>query len=691
MGKKSRAKREKKEGEAPREAPVNAGRSGILGRGWFQIALIVVVGIVVYSNTISAPFQWDDRDFITNNPIIRDMGYFLDTSRASDHYVYMSLRNRYVGYLSFALNYKLHGLDVTGYHVVNIAIHIITALLVYLLALVTFRTPALRETGLSKSSRPIALFSALIFVAHPVQIEAVTYVFQRLASLAGLFYLLSVASYCMSRLSEGAKGRYGFYALCLLAAVLAMKTKENTFTLPAAILLYELVFFGGGLGSGGLGKRLLRLVPILLCFLIIPMTILGASTHEGRGIFEGVGAVTRGFENVTRAEYLFTQFRVVVTYLRLLVLPVNQNIDYMYQVSHSFLEPAVIASFIFLSVLFGAGAYLIARALRKGQGELGLIGFGVVWFFLTLSVESSVIPIPMMINEYRVYIPSMGFIIAATSGAYLLARRLAGPGAKATVAAAALLAVIVVALSGAAYARNSVWRTEIGLWEDVVKKTPSNTRGRINLGNHYKNAGLYGKAEGQYEAALELQPQNAEAHNNLGTVYWLRGMLGEAAERFETAIGIKPAYVDAHTNLGAVYWARNDLGRARENYEAAVRLDPYNSAAYSNLGLVYYSMGQYDKAIGHYRTSLRLKPEQAETHNNMASALFSKGMADEAVEHYRIAIELNPGYVEAHFNLGMLYFEKGDFKRSRQEMMIALKLKPGMAQAQEYIGKLPQK
>ncbi|MDP2158748.1 MAG: hypothetical protein Q8K68_13690 [Nitrospirota bacterium] len=264
MGRKGKGK--KAETATARHVCLN-GRSapGIATSPLAHACLIIVFGFLAYSNSFHVPFQWDDKYFINENPIIRDFNYFLHPGQAEvfgmlhDH-----LRGRYIGYLTFALNYRVNGLDVTGYHIVNFSIHVINALLVYWLARLTFRTPFFAKPA-HANDRFIPLFSALLFISHPLQTEAVTYIYQRLASLSALFYLLSVSSYVRSRLSETRRVQITFLVISLIAAALGMKTKENAFTIPITIALYELCFFIGPFQS-----RIARLSFFLPLMLIIP-------------------------------------------------------------------------------------------------------------------------------------------------------------------------------------------------------------------------------------------------------------------------------------------------------------------------------------------------------------------------------------------------------------------------------------
>ena len=428
-----------------------------------HIICLAFIIFVIYANTLNAPFQWDEKVFIADNPVVKGLHYFAHPSGARGFEYYDSFIRRYIGYLTFALNYKLHGFSVPGYHIVNIVIHTANSILVYFLVLLTLRA---RGRVFFYDSGFIAFFSALLFAVHPLQTEAVTYVFQRFASLAAMFYLFSLVAYIKARLmgrdyypspnplppgerekaetntlplyrGEGARGRVSstagfiFYSISFISAVLAMKTKENAFTLPFVIALYEFCFF-----SGSIKKRMLYLTPFLLTLLIIPLTLMSltGSHHLDPGSY--------GARQFSRGDYLFTQFRVIATYLRLLFSPVGQNLCYDYPVYHSFFERPVLLSFSLLATLFGLGTYLVTRKTkpqRQGRADISaapearrfnaerstqyavrFIGFGILWFFVTLSVESSIIPIPMLINEYRMYLPSVGIIISVVAGIFLL-------------------------------------------------------------------------------------------------------------------------------------------------------------------------------------------------------------------------------------------------------------------------------
>ncbi len=680
-------------------------KKDLLHKPVIHILVIAVLGLLAYSNTFHSPFQWDEEKYIIGNPVIKDLSYFADTSKATGLEYYGALKSRYIGYLTFALNYRINGPDVVGYHIVNLLIHILNTLLVYLFVILTFRTPLLISSRLRGHSRKIAFFTSLLFVAHPLQTEAVTYIFQRLASLITLFYLLSIAMYIKGRLLkengkdkelhpppsplskggiEGGSAVSSFFysLLSFVSALLAMKTKENAFTLPIVIVLYEFFFF-----KGAIKKRLLYLTPMLLTLLIIPLTIIGIDRPAGEIISQMKDPASLGHQGISGKEYLFTQFRVIVTYIRLLFLPINQNLDYNYPRYHSFFDPGAFISFLFLAALISVGLYLFYRS--RSNPDLRPPAFGIFWFFITLSVESSLIPIPMIIDEYRAYLPSVGVFMAAISGAFMLVEKFRDKKMQSYIVTS--LVLLVGFFSVGAYARNSTWGSNTSLWEDVVQKSPGNARGYYALGNIYQSKGLLDPAIEEYQTALRLKPDYVQAHNNLGNAYKSKGLSDQAIEQYQTALRLKPDYSEAHYNLGNVYETKGLLDRAIEEYQTALRLKPDLVEAHNNLGNAYKSKGLSDQAIEQYQTALRLKPDYSEAHNNLGNAYKSKGLSDQAIEQYQTALRLKPDYPEAHFNLGLIYLNNGAKEMARTEFELGLKSDPGNYRARQILNSIISK
>jgi tetratricopeptide (TPR) repeat protein len=389
-------------------------------------------------------------------------------------------------------------------------------------------------------------------------------------------------------------------------------------------------------------------------------------------------------------------------------MPVNQNLDYDYPISHSFFTPPVYLSFLFLALILSTTICLLHRARQsaectrqevQGKKESAgtvpsapptmlfvyyrLIAFGIFWFFITLSVKSSVIPIADVIFKHRVYLPSIGLFIAITTVVFVLANRLR---VEKIILPTFVLAVLI--LSGATYTRNTVWKDETSLWEDVAKKSPNKARPHNNLGFAYASKGLIDMAIAEFQTALRLEPHYTVAHYNLGVIYYSKGLIDMAIEQYQTALRLKPDYTKAHNNLGNAYQSKGLIDMAIAEFQTALRLEPHYAVVHYNLGNAYQSKGLIDMAIEQYQTALRLKPDYTKAHYNLGVIYYSKGLIDMAIEQYQKALRLKPDYVEAHNNLGVIYTKKGLKKEAIREFEEALEIRPNFIEARQALESL---
>lgn len=537
-----------------------------------HLALILLLGILVYANSFDVPFVFDDLESIVGNESIRNLGNFLPGGSGFDFHF-----RRWVAYFTFALNYRFGGYQLFGYHLVNLAIHLGTALLVYALVRLVFRTPQLANSRLAPQAGLAAVLAALFFVAHPVQTQAVTYVVQRLTSLCTCFYLLALVLYVAARLDPGpGRRRPLLLGGAVAAAVLAMFTKEIAFTLPLAALLVEATCF-----RGPWRQRLPVLLPLLLTLVIIPVLVLAG------GELSAGGTLRQARLDIPRAHYLLTQFPVIATYLRLLVLPVGQNIDYDYPVYTTPFTPPVFLSGLLLAGVLGAGLWLYRK---NGEGEAKaadpawrLVAFGIVWFFLTLSVESGLVPLPDVIFEHRLYLPLLGPAIALTVLLLLAAPRPALP--------LGIASVLIVILGVATWQRNQVWHSEVSLWEDTVRKSPGKVRPLYNYGSYLATAGRSEEAAQVLTRAVSLDPQHADAWHNLGRAYLQLGRIKEAVPALRTAVRLAPAIDNALLNLTIALVRNGEYQEAIDLLEERLRRAPDLPGLHANLGFAYLGLG----------------------------------------------------------------------------------------------------
>ena len=536
---------------------------------------ILLLGLFAYGNSLHGEFVFDDIRQVRDNLAIRDLGAFLGPSG------YWSYPNRFVAYATFALNYRLGGLDVFGYHLANQIIHLLASLLVYRLVVLAFRTPLVRNTPLARNDRGVSFVAAALFVTHPLGTQAVTYIVQRLTSLASLFYLLAVVLYLTWRLAAESAGarpgrRAAMYAGVLVSSLLAVRTKEIAFTLPAAMALVELLFFP----AGGL-RRWLPILPVGAITLLIP-----ASWIDFRGPIAAVAAsadhATRLLTPVSRLDYLKTQAVVVVEYLRLLVWPSGQNLDYDFPVFTSALNPRVLFSLVGLGSLAAFAIWIARRAApRPGRTSLDpafrVVAFGIGWFFVTLAVESSLIPIIDVIYEHRAYLPSVGMYAVAATLVGLLFLRIAPENAeRVTVLTGVALALLLGSLT---LQRNAVWANAVTLWSDVAEKSPGKARPHLLLGEALDAAGKRGEAEREFRRAVEIDPEFPPGRTSLATFLQKSGRARDAEAEYRVVLQLDPGQYPAIFNLAEILWSSGRREEAAELYRRFLELAPAGSGA----------------------------------------------------------------------------------------------------------------
>ena len=616
------------------------------------LLLIAAVGVIGYANVLHAPFEFDDEVVIVDNGFIQHVG----TLRGLQ-LLWQWSPMRFLVHLTFAANYAAGGLNVFGYHLVNLAIHVLAAWTVYWLTLLLQRAPALAvppaNLRLGALSVPregaLAAVVALLFVSHPIQTGAVTYIVQRAASLAALLYLLALALYVRAALLRESGvplrtlARGGALAGCWLLFALALLVKQNTATLPAAVVLTEWLLFGSGLAWWRQRRRWLIPAAGVVATAAIAFFALGVAD---------IGRLLSTREQVPRWSYFVTEINVVRTYVRLLFLPIGQNLDYEYPISWSLFEARTLLSALFLSSLL----YLAWRWRRRRP----LVSYGIVFFFLTLAVESSIIPLPDVIFEHRLYLPSVGFFWAVSAAVFEAAGLLAAPGAAPALQrgnrAGWLLACVTLALVTAATVatrqRNDLWRDPVALWTDVVQKSPDRARPHHNLGWAYAKARRLPDAVAEFRQAIAIDPSQAKTYNSLGNAYQRLGRQDDAEVAYRRAMALDPKLVDAVVNLAFLEIARGHFPRAQNLLFRAGKMSPFNAEVARGVGKLLLRQGLLDRAEAQYRTALQRWPQSPDLHNELGEVYWRKQQWQKAEAEYRRTLELAPNYADAYNNLG---------------------------------------
>jgi len=461
-----------------------------------HVFLIVVLSLLAYSGTFQVPFHFDDDPYIIDNQRIRTLSNI--PSLFAD--IKGPIGSRPFTLATFAINFYFGGLNTFGYHVFNIIIHIMNGILLYSLIMITGRLLNYME----KDIRLVAFFSSLVFITHPVQTECVTYIVGRSTPLITVFYLSGMILFVKAVNSKKAKVFY--IAGLFIVSMFGMASRENFVTFPLMLILYDLFFVSGNNVKSVINHYKIHTPVVLTLAYFVYLTL----SYDYQ-IESGLSYKVLPFE------YLRTQFNVHWTYVRLLVLPVNQNLDYYYPVSKTLFEFPTIFSFIGYVGLWGAGFYLWKRK--------SIISFCILWFMITLSPVSSIIPLANMIFEHRLYLPSIGIIVAIIIVIFYVLNLIIRNSRISLAIYFTLLTAVISAFAWATYERNIVWKDEISLWKDVISKGPRNARGHGNLGDAYYRKGLIEEAIKEYRTAIILNPEDITTYDNLSTAIMIRNAI----------------------------------------------------------------------------------------------------------------------------------------------------------------------
>jgi len=617
---------------------------------WAAALGIVLATAAAYQGCMAGPLIYDDNLWITWNPSIRRLWPLAGVLfPPASPLVY----GRPVVSLSLALNHAIGGNNPGGYHLANVAVHVLAALALFG---VVRRTLAFRPAAFPEERDRIllAFAVALLWAVHPLQTESVTYVAQRAESLMGLFYLLTL--YCFIR-GARSPGPRTWHLLSVLACVLGMATKEVMVTAPLVVLAYDRTFVAPGFrealrlrGRLYLGLASAWLVPCLL-----------AAGLRGRGLGFGLGYSWWG--------YGLAECWAVVHYLILAAWPHPLVFDYGTHVVGSVGEALPWAM-----VLAALGAAAAAGFRRRT-----LLGFAGAWFFVILAPASSVIPVAFQpVAEHRMYLPLAGVVALFVAAAWALLGRRSVP----------VFLAAALALGIGTRLRNRDYRSESAIWSDTVLRRPSNPRARIALGSALAREERQAEAAQQFVAALRIDPGDFEARRNLGLALTHMGRFDEALRQYAGILPPTPDSAPLHYDIGLALDGAGRLAEAIAEYGKALRLDPADGEAHNNLGSALYRTGRIAEAIAQYQLAVHFKPDSARVHYNLAMALADTRRIEKAIEEYRAAVRLDPDYAEAHNNLGTILAETGRVGEAIAEFREALRIRPVYDKARENLERL---
>jgi tetratricopeptide (TPR) repeat protein len=633
----------------------------------FSIIALSVLIFSIYGNSFDCSWHFDDEPNVTDNPNLHlkeitweNLKRALYSDRNNPAVLY-----RPVACLTFALNHYFGRLEVFGYHLINILIHLLSSIFLFLFIYHTLNLPCLR-TKYAPKSYFIALLATTLWAINPVQTQAVTYIVQRMASLAGMFYIMSMFFYLKARTVHTSDRKVLVLILCIVFFLMALGSKENAAMLPLSIFFYEILLIQDTTGEKL--RRYLKLFAIVAgAILIFCFTYFYI---QGGNIF----SFLNGYENrpFTLAQRLLTEPRIIIFYVSLLLYPMPNrlNIAHPVQISTSLFEPISTA----FSILFIAGTITYAIYLAKKRP---LFSFCILFFFLNHAIESTILPLEL-IFEHRNYIPSLLFFVPVAIGFSNLLQFYAKKHVmKYTISVFVIL--LLIGLGHSAFVRNFTWKNEKALWIDAVEKAPDQFRAHHNLGRYYHDHGYKEKAISEYEKALASPVSNRKSEifitcYNLGKIYGDLKDYEKALNYYNRALCINPTFPPLYNNFAAIFDRKGKYEIAYNYLVKAIGLKPDSFEANYNLGLHYLREKQPDKAI-HYLSNV---PNGAEFEERvlvyLGIAFKQKGQLGRAVTYFKRALKKNARNIKPYLHLAEIFYRIGDNKQAKQEIAKAINL-----------------
>lgn len=603
-----------------------------------SLVLIVVLGFFVYFNSLKGEFVWDDEYLVRDNPRITSFSNFtkifrenIGTPVGKNVPFYRPLQ-----VLTYMFDYKLWQLNVIGYHLTNILAHILVAISIYFLIYALF------------ASNLASIIVALLFVAHPIHTQVVSYISGRADSLASLFMFLCFISY----LKFLDKKKIFIFICMSLAYLFALLSKEFSLALLSILLIYHIIF-----------RKKIEFISFIVLLSLGLAYIFVRKSVMGSLISGSIASSTTLLERVPGF------FAAIAGYLKLLILPFDLHMEYGYK-SFPWADFRVIAGIIVIL------ASLVYAWIKRKEDKL--ISFAVAWFFITLLPHSNLYPLNAYMAEHWMYLPSLGFfmILANFLSGLLQQRKLRSFGLTVLIGLLGFYSILTIK-------QNITWQEPVSFYKRILSYAPHSPRVHYNLANVYGNSERFPEAIASYKRALELDPNDEQSYNNLGNVYRAMNDIQKAIASYKKAVEINPEYAQAYYNIGNAYRVIKDNQEAVTYYVKALKLQPQDAHAYNNLGNAYQELGMLDDAQAAYEKAIEIKPDYCEVHNNLGAVYYRKKDYPQAVELFKKALTIKPDYADVYNNLGNIYKVQGNFEAAITYYEKALEL--GLKDREIYV------
>lgn len=624
----------------------------------YLLALLLVLVVAVYSNSVGNSFHYDDFHMIVENTHIRNIKQIpqLFTNRESSSSSEAGRGNpRPLVMTSYAINYFLSGDDPSSYMMFNIAIHCGAIILLYIITL--------NLTG----SSLISLLASAMFGLTPANNEIINYITARSGLLATLFYLAAFYCFMLFRKSQQEKtGKYkpaGYMLLFLFFTACSIMSKEIAITITMTVAVFDFYFTRSKMKENRLGFFFpyLFFIGIIVSYLVF------------RKFYTPAGAFFVNFFNLRFSDKLMLVPVLAVKHLLFFFLPYPLNVDHLFKREISLLGPTFIFSVLFIACFT---LWLIFKSNKDENSRL--LGFLSLWFFITLS-PALILPLIVkaaLFQENRGYLSYAGLSIFTC---VLITSIMEKKGISLRKAAIFFLPVFFL-FGTADFIRNRTWHDEQSLWEDALEKNPKSFFAHNSLGLVYHSRNELQRAIKAYESALYIDPTYYFAYNNIGKAYNELGEKDKSLESYRKALEIQPYFSTAQHNIGNIYLEKRMFKEAVKAYKKTLKINSTYYPAHLYMGIAYIYLNELPSALDEFRKVLQYA-QVADAYGNIGAVQLKLGSMKPAEKNLQRALELKYEYPEAHLNLGMVYQQTRREQQAIKHLQIAEKQKDGYYKA----------
>lgn len=677
-------------------------------------AILGVITSVIYYPSLHYDFQFDDIANITKHFDIR-------------HNTFSKLffsGTRWISYWINAIHYSIGRFDPYSYRVFNVALHIAIASLIYFL-LSTLLSNLKKESLFKLHARSLAFVTALLFAIHPVQTQTVSYVIQgQLEGLATLCILLMSLCYYFLYTTKKTHLKTPLKVLLFVIALFSCGTKEIAIISPVLLAVTDWFFIAQGDWTSF--KQRIPLLATLLVFVVGIYTwflkpsffteILGLQKVAKNNI--GNIITHNPKDKITPWAFFISQFKVLIHYLWMFIWPFNISVEYDWMLCKSFFSPDCLLPLAGLLAI----AFVCVQLLKKDNANMHT--FGLAWFFTCMAPRSSIIPSSELLVDYKTYMGSIGIYFLLATVLVVVFERLTAYTKNislqlvGTTGHLALAVLCALPISWQAQERNTVWRSGLDFWGNIIQNAPGKARAYNNYGvDLAQKCKKFKEAIPYFEKAIAMDNSYSDPCNNLAVSYGALGQIDKAINALHKSLKINPYYPEGYNNIASFLLQKNELDKAEKALKTAIKIRPYYGKAHYNLGRVYLSKGdkqkahacfktactkgdldtdygysvygkmsldlqKYDEAIFAYKKTLQLNPQFKDAQLNLANAYFCKGGLTQAEQAYKAVLASNPHDQRARYNLAETYAKFGNIQKSAELLAAIPQVAPQYSKAQ---------